>query len=96
MGIITVNVSGSFVIGHYERKDLTKYHMSFDGDDMDAGQPSMKKFSASHGGHALAVAETIRWLSQYVLPWAIQRDHFLQADGDVPNKGFGNPQNMKE
>ena len=49
----------------------------------------IKSFSALHGGHAQAIAETIEWLSGHMLPKAIQQDHLLQSQGEKPEKGFG-------
>ncbi len=51
-----------------------------------------KTFSAMSHGHAHAVAEVIRWLSDQVLPDAIEQDHRLHADGIVPKRGFDRPQ----
>ncbi|KKN39822.1 hypothetical protein LCGC14_0739340 [marine sediment metagenome] len=48
-----------------------------------------EKFSALHGGHAQAVAETIEWLSKEVLPKAIQQDHMQHSLGEKPGIGFG-------
>ena len=48
-----------------------------------------KTFTAMHGGHAQAVAETIEWLAKDILPKAIQQDHMLQSLGDKPEIGFG-------
>ena len=52
-----------------------------------------KRFSAQHGGHALAVAEAIQWLADDVLPKAIQQDHMLHSQGDRPEIGFGVKEN---
>ena len=49
----------------------------------------IKQFSAIHGGHAEAVAESIEWLSRTLLPLAIQQDHALHSSGDKPGIGFG-------
>ena len=48
-----------------------------------------KQFSALHGGHALAVAEAIEFLSKDLLPKSIQQDHMLHSNGDKPGIGFG-------
>ncbi len=48
-----------------------------------------ERFSALHGGHAQAVAETIHWLSEQVLPKAIQQDHVCARRGEKPGIGFG-------
>lgn len=48
-----------------------------------------KQFSAMHGGHALAVAEAISYLSKEILPEAIKHDHNLHEDGAKPEVGFG-------
>jgi len=47
-----------------------------------------KNFSAMLNGHAQAVAEAIKFLSEIVLPEAIAQDHELQADGALPEQGF--------
>lgn len=47
-----------------------------------------KTFSAQEHGHAHAVAEAIAFLTNDVLPWAISRDHQLQAEGAQPSRGF--------
>lgn len=48
-----------------------------------------KEFGAIKRGHAHAVAEAIRFLSEEVLPEAIERDHKLHDDGHKPAEGFG-------
>lgn len=48
-----------------------------------------KSFSALDHGHARAVADAIKWLSEEVLPEAIKQDHILHADQAKPEKGFG-------
>ena len=50
-----------------------------------------KSFGAMEHGHAHAVAEAIRWLSEEVLPDAIEQDHRLHASGAEPSKGFDRP-----
>ncbi len=50
---------------------------------------SKEQFSAMHGGHAEAVAESIEWLSRTLLPLAIQQDHALHSSGEKPDIGFG-------
>lgn len=50
-----------------------------------------KQFGAMDHGHAHAVADAIRWLSEEVLPEAIERDHKLHADGAAPRMGFDRP-----
>lgn len=47
-----------------------------------------RQFGAMHRGHAHAVAEAIRWLSEEVLPEAIERDHRLHEEGSKPLQGF--------
>ena len=47
-----------------------------------------KTFGAIDHGHAHAVADAIRWLSEEVLPEAIERDHRLHEEGAKPTKGF--------
>lgn len=47
-----------------------------------------KQFSAIEHGHAHAVAQAIRYLSEEVLPEAIDRDHRLHDEGAKPSKGF--------
>jgi hypothetical protein len=42
-------------------------------------------------GHAQAVAEAIRWLSEEVLPEAIGQDHKLHEEGARPRLGFDRP-----
>jgi mRNA-degrading endonuclease YafQ of YafQ-DinJ toxin-antitoxin module len=49
----------------------------------------VKTVSAMKGGHAKAVAETIAWLSNDVLPEAIEQDHALQSEGHFPEDRFG-------
>lgn len=46
------------------------------------------QFNANNYGHARAVADAIKWLSEEVLPEAIERDHKLHAEGKQPLKGF--------
>ncbi len=48
-----------------------------------------KSFSALEHGHARAVANAIKWLSEEVLPEAIKQDHVLHEDGAKPEHGFG-------
>ena len=48
-----------------------------------------REASAEDCGHAAAVADIIRWLSQDVLPAAIQHDHLLQNQGHYPTNRFG-------
>jgi len=50
-----------------------------------------KTFGAIDRGHAHAVAEAIQWLSEEVLPEAIERDHKLHDEGSKPNMGFDRP-----
>ena len=45
-------------------------------------------YFAQDYGHAHAVAEAIRYLSDELLPWAITRDHELQNEGSTPDRGF--------
>lgn len=47
-----------------------------------------KTFSAMERGHAHAVAEAIAFLSNVVLPEAIERDHRLHEKGAKPTQGF--------
>ena len=47
-----------------------------------------KTFSAMKNGHAQAVAEAIKFLSEKVLPEAIAQDHELQSDNCYPGDGF--------
>jgi len=49
-----------------------------------------KTFSAEDHGHARAVADAIKYLSEIVLPSAIRQDHDLHEDGAKPNRNFGN------
>lgn len=50
-----------------------------------------RTFSAMERGHAHAVAEAIRFLSEEVLPEAIERDHKLHEEGAKPEMGFDRP-----
>ncbi|MGH9002433.1 MAG: hypothetical protein ACRDYV_04825 [Acidimicrobiia bacterium] len=50
-----------------------------------------RTFSAMERGHAHAVAEAIRFLSEEVLPEAIERDHKLHEEGAKPSMGFDRP-----
>lgn len=50
-----------------------------------------KSFGAMDSGHAHAVAEAIAWLSEEVLPEAIERDHKLHEEGAKPRLGFDRP-----
>lgn len=45
----------------------------------------VKLFSAQRAGHAQAVAAAIQYLSEDVLPRAIELDHKLQKQGATPN-----------
>lgn len=47
-----------------------------------------RNFSAIDRGHAHAVAEAIKYLSEDVLPEAIERDHRLHDKGAKPAQGF--------
>ena len=51
--------------------------------------PTTQTFSAMHGGHAKAVAEAINFLSDDLLPQAIEQDHELHETGAHPEIGFG-------
>jgi hypothetical protein len=51
--------------------------------------PTVRQFSAMHGGHAQAVAEAIEFLSSELLPSAIEQDHALHEKGAKPDIGFG-------
>lgn len=48
-------------------------------------------WSAQQHGHAHAVAAAIAWLSEEVLPAAIEQDHRLHAEGREPAAGFDRP-----
>lgn len=50
-----------------------------------------KQFGAITHGHAHAVAEAIKWLSEEVLPAAIEQDHKLHDEGAKPQFGFDRP-----
>lgn len=50
-----------------------------------------KTFGAMDHGHAHAVAQAIQWLSEEVLPEAIERDHKLHGEGAAPAMGFDRP-----
>ena len=47
-----------------------------------------KTFSAMEHGHAQAVAEAITFLSNVVLPEAINNDHKCHDEGATPSGGF--------
>ena len=51
--------------------------------------PGSVAFSAMQHGHARAVADVIRWLSEDILPKAIKHDHQLHSEGVSPDEGFG-------
>jgi hypothetical protein len=46
-------------------------------------------FSAMEHGHARAIADAIKYLSEEVLPEAIRQDHDLHENGKAPEKNFG-------
>ena len=48
-----------------------------------------EKFDAREHGHARAVADAIKFLSETVLPDAIRQDHDLHEEGVKPDKSFG-------
>lgn len=48
-------------------------------------------FSALDHGHAHAVAQAIAWMSDELLPEAIQLDHRLHDQGSKPELGFDAP-----
>lgn len=50
-----------------------------------------QQFAAMDHGHAHAVAEAIRFLSEEVLPAAIEQDHKLHEEGAKPRLGFDRP-----
>ena len=47
-----------------------------------------KAFSAQTSGHAVAVHEAVRWLTDEYLPKAVEQDRQLRAEGAVPTDGF--------
>lgn len=47
-----------------------------------------KDFGAMDHGHAHAVIEALRWLSDEVLPAAVEQDMRLLEQGAKPAKGF--------
>ena len=47
------------------------------------------EFSAQDHGHAAAVGEAIRFLSERVLPFAIANDHMCAARNISPTLGYG-------
>ena len=53
------------------------------------GCPRTKTFSAMKVGHAGAVAEALKYLTEIELPVAIHNDHKCQRDGIEPSEGFG-------
>ena len=52
-------------------------------------KPTMREFSAMHGGHAKAVADAMEYLSGELLPDAIKQDHELHEKEAYPEGGFG-------
>lgn len=48
----------------------------------------LQRFEAREHGHAHAVARAIQWLSEDVLPKAIEQDHDLHEDRVFPDSGF--------
>lgn len=52
------------------------------------GTPRSSEFSALTKGHAAAVAEAIRYLSEEELPRAIENDHRCHAKGIQPSLGY--------
>ncbi len=48
-----------------------------------------RSFPAQEHGHARAVADAIKFLSETVLPDAIRQDHDLHEQGSKPTKSFG-------
>ena len=52
-------------------------------------QNESKVFSAMEYGHAQAVSDAIKYLSDEVLPKAIINDHECHADGIKPTLGYG-------
>jgi len=54
-----------------------------------------RTYSAMNHGHAHAVADAIKFLSDVVLPEAIENDHKCHDDGVKPGLGFyKNPQEV--
>ncbi len=51
-------------------------------------KPQVATFSAMKHAHAQAVAGAIRWLSEVVLPEAIEQDHRLHKEGSAPEDGL--------
>lgn len=51
-----------------------------------------RSFKAQTHGHAHAVAEAIKFLSEEVLPSAINLDHELAVKGSTPDEGFQKPE----
>lgn len=47
-----------------------------------------KTFKAQTSGHAVAVADAIKYLQEAVLPAVIRQDQMLQAEGHAPDDGF--------
>lgn len=54
-----------------------------------------KHFGASEHGHAHAVTDLIKYLSEEVLPRSINFDHNLHTDGEAPADGFEKPVEAK-
>ena len=78
MGFIKINVGGSFNTGSRKGHAL-------------AGHEQSVQFGAMTHGHAHAVQEAIAYLTNTVLPVAINLDHELHDDGERPPKGFYKP-----
>lgn len=72
MGMISVSIGGSFSSASNKGHRVT----------------GSKQFSALTHGHAHAVQEAIAFLTNDVLPVAINLDHELHDDGEAPNAGF--------
>ena len=53
------------------------------------GPLKSKTISAMSGGHAKAVGDMIKYLSEEILPAAIKNDHECHRDGVQPTDGFG-------
>lgn len=75
MGFIQIKVNGSFNTASRKGNNL-------------AGHEQTAGFSAQKHGHAHAVQEAIAYLTNTVLPAAINLDHELHDDGDKPSEGF--------
>lgn len=78
MGYINIEIGGSFNSASRKGHKL-------------AGTQQRVGFTAMNHGHAHAVQEAIAYLTNTVLPVAINLDHELHDDAEAPPKGFFKP-----